>query len=96
MSASHIFLLFGFRSQFGQGGAKQQADRQVSSAKSSRRRTNKTKNSNIEDTSVGAGDWINPKQTASTPTDAGRRRVHADGQSAGQWFPGENGKNVRL
>ncbi|KMT12727.1 hypothetical protein BVRB_4g088230 [Beta vulgaris subsp. vulgaris] len=91
---SHNGSSINYMSQFGQGGAKQQADRQVSSAKSSRRRTKKTKNSNIEDTSVGAGDWINPKQTASTPTDAGRRRVHADGQSAGQWFPGENGKNV--
>uniref|UniRef100_A0A803LY98 Uncharacterized protein n=2 Tax=Chenopodium quinoa TaxID=63459 RepID=A0A803LY98_CHEQI len=81
-----------YMSQFGQDGGKRQTSRQVTLEKSSKRGRKKSKNSGIEGTSLGSGDWINPKQTASTPKDAGRRRVHADGQSAGRWLVAENGR----
>ncbi|XP_021758915.1 uncharacterized protein LOC110723833 [Chenopodium quinoa] len=95
-SKSHNVSSIDYMSQFGQDGGKRQTSRQVTLEKSSKRGRKKSKNSGIEGTSLGSGDWINPKQTASTPKDAGRRRVHADGQSAGRWLVAENGRKVYI
>ncbi|TYK23252.1 uncharacterized protein E5676_scaffold142G003010 [Cucumis melo var. makuwa] len=41
-----------------------------------------------------AGNWIDPKSSFSLPRDAGKRRVHAGGQSAGHWYTSPEGKKV--
>ncbi|KNA18614.1 hypothetical protein SOVF_069140 [Spinacia oleracea] len=96
-SKSHKASSIDYMSQFGQDDGNRQTGRKVSLEKSSRRGRKKSKNSSIEETSIDSGNWINPKQTASTstPTDAARRRIHADGQSAGQWLT-ENGRKVYI
>lgn len=88
-----MFPILG-RDQFGQEGAKQRNGKQVASEKSAKKGRKKTKKSSVEDTLLDSGNWINPKQTANMPKDAGRRRVHAHGQSAGHWITAENGKKV--
>lgn len=88
-----MFPILG-RDQFGQEGAKQRNGKQVASEKSAKKGRKKTKKSSVEDTLLDSGNWINPKQTANMPKDAGKRRVHAHGQSAGHWITAENGKKV--
>ncbi|KAH9610517.1 hypothetical protein KSS87_000989, partial [Heliosperma pusillum] len=84
-----------YRSQFGnEDGANQTAGRNPNIGKSSKRATKKNKKARTEEGSQAAGSWIDPNHTSSTPTDAGRRRVRADGQSPGKWITGDNGKKV--
>ncbi|KAL9236308.1 hypothetical protein vseg_010995 [Gypsophila vaccaria] len=85
-----------YRSQFSNGdGANKRAGKKVNVEKSSNSSRKRTKKANIEEDSHAAGAWIDPRHvTSSTPQDAGRRRVHADGQSAGHWLTGDNGKKV--
>ncbi|KAE8646026.1 uncharacterized protein LOC101218535 isoform X2 [Cucumis sativus] len=41
-----------------------------------------------------SGNWIDPKSSFNLPKDAGKRRVHAGGQSAGHWYTSPEGKKV--
>ncbi|KAJ4976954.1 hypothetical protein NE237_002060 [Protea cynaroides] len=54
----------------------------------------KVKSSSTKEVSQPSGDWVNPKSSACMPKDAGKRRVHAEGHSAGHWYTGQNGKRV--
>lgn len=79
-----------FRSQFSHGeGALTQTTKKLSIKSASTRGIKKPKNSNAEDES-----WLNPKSSGSNPKNAGKRRVHADGQSCGHWYTGSDGKRV--
>ncbi|KAK7372027.1 hypothetical protein VNO80_05395 [Phaseolus coccineus] len=44
--------------------------------------------------SCASGDWVDPRSSASSPKDAGKRRVQASGQSAGHWYTSPEGKKV--
>ncbi|KAG6592041.1 hypothetical protein SDJN03_14387, partial [Cucurbita argyrosperma subsp. sororia] len=50
--------------------------------------------SNREELLQDSGNWIDPKGSLSLPRDAGKRRVHAGGQSAGHWYTSPEGKKV--
>ncbi|GFZ12519.1 hypothetical protein Acr_23g0009040 [Actinidia rufa] len=54
----------------------------------------KTNATNAEAIPQGSESWVNPKSNVGIPKDAGKRRVHAVGQSAGHWYTGHNGKNA--
>lgn len=43
--------------------------------------------------SRASGDWVEPS-FASSPKDAGKRRVQASGQSAGHWYTSPEGRKV--
>lgn len=58
---------------------------------SSRNVKSKQGASNVEENS---GSWIDPKGSFNLPRDAGKRRVHAGGQSAGHWYTSPEGKKV--
>ncbi|KAB1228055.1 hypothetical protein CJ030_MR4G024735 [Morella rubra] len=72
--------------------SKQQATQQIK--KSSTRRRNKSRKSNAEEVLHASGSWVDPKSNASTPKDAGKRRVQANGQSAGHWYTGPDGRKT--
>lgn len=79
-----------YMSQFSHGeGALTQTTKKLSIKSASTRGIKKPKNSNAEDES-----WLNPKSSGSNPKNAGKRRVHADGQSCGHWYTGSDGKRV--
>ncbi|BAT80718.1 hypothetical protein LR48_Vigan07g022200 [Vigna angularis] len=44
--------------------------------------------------SRASGDWVEPRSCASSPKDAGKRRVQASGQSAGHWYTSPEGRKV--
>ncbi|KAK9673902.1 hypothetical protein RND81_12G197300 [Saponaria officinalis] len=84
-----------YRSQFCNGNAaNQRSGKTPNIEKSSNSSRKRTKKANIEQDAHASGAWIDPKHVANTPKDAGRRRVRAEGQSAGHWFTGDNGKKV--
>lgn len=89
-----MFFVF-FRSQFSHGeGSKQQAGGKTNVENSSKRCRKNLKKSNAEEITQGSGSWVNPKGSVSIPKDAGKRRVHAVGQSAGHWYTNPDGKRV--
>ncbi|XP_043688940.1 uncharacterized protein LOC122639951 [Telopea speciosissima] len=61
---------------------------------SSKRSKKKVKSSNAKEVSQPSEDWVNPKSSACMPKNAGKRRVHAEGQSIGHWYTGQDGKRV--
>lgn len=84
-----------FRSQFSQGeGSKHQAAGTSNAETSSRRGRKNSKKSAAEVASQGSESWVNPKSSRGIPKDAGKRRVHAVGQSGGHWYTGPDGKRV--
>ncbi|KAF8409554.1 hypothetical protein HHK36_005632 [Tetracentron sinense] len=60
----------------------------------SKRGRKNSKNVNVKEGPQVSGNWVTPKSCASIPKDAGKRRVHADGQSAGHWYTGPEGRKV--
>ncbi|KAF6168071.1 hypothetical protein GIB67_011456 [Kingdonia uniflora] len=76
--------------QFGQGGN----NTQYSNAKGSNKGRETSRNSNASPVSEPSRSWLNPKNCPNIPKDAGKRRVHADGQSSSHWYTGQGGKKV--
>uniref|UniRef100_A0A5B7BP72 Uncharacterized protein n=1 Tax=Davidia involucrata TaxID=16924 RepID=A0A5B7BP72_DAVIN len=84
-----------YMSQFGNGeGSKQQATGKMDAEINLTRGRKNPKKSKAQEASQGSGNWVNPKQCAGNPKDAGKRRVHAVGRSAGHWYMGPGGKRV--
>jgi len=82
-------------SSFRKGEAsKQKAARKINVANRSSKGKSKLKKSNAEEVLHAPESWVNPKSSASTPKDAGQRRVHANGQSAGHWYTNPEGRKV--
>lgn len=82
-------------SSFSKGEAsKQKAARKSNVANRSTKGRNKSRKSNAEEVLHAPESWVNPKSSASTPKDAGQRRVHANGQSAGHWYTNPEGRKV--
>lgn len=58
------------------------------------------KNANVKEVSQASEGWFNsrtstiPRDAAKIPRDAAKRRVHADGHSAGHWYTGQDGRKV--
>ncbi|XP_042519080.1 uncharacterized protein LOC122092849 [Macadamia integrifolia] len=84
-----------YMSQFGQRACPQ-PDRAGNKAPvgSSRRSKMKVKRFNAKEVSQPSEDWVNPQSSACMPKNAGKRRVHAEGHSTGQWYTGQDGKRV--
>ena len=83
------------RSQFSHGeGSKKPAAGKTNAGTSSTRGKKNLKKTNAEAIPQGSESWVNPKSNVGIPKDAGKRRVHAVGQSAGHWYTGPNGKRV--
>ncbi|GLT73321.1 hypothetical protein SLA2020_451890 [Shorea laevis] len=74
--------------------SKQQTTCKSNVEKSSTMGRNKSKLSNAKEVLLPSGGWMDPKTPASTPKDAGQRRVHANGQSAGHWYTNPEGRKV--
>ena len=74
--------------------SKQNATQKINVKNRSTKGRNKSKKSNAEEVLHAPGSWVEPKSHASTPKDAGKRRVHANGQSAGHWFTNSEGRKV--
>ncbi|CAK9175504.1 unnamed protein product [Ilex paraguariensis] len=85
-----------YMGQFGNGEGSKQADGKHNSEVGSRRSRNNSKKSKAEELPQGSGSWMNPKRCTEIPKDAGKRRVHAVGQSAGHWYTGPDGKRVTV
>ncbi|KAA8526975.1 hypothetical protein F0562_008796 [Nyssa sinensis] len=84
-----------YMSQFSHGeGSKQQATGKMNYERSLTKGTRNSKKSNAEEVTQGSGSWVNPKQCAGNPKDAGKRRVHAVGHSSGHWYTASDGKRV--
>ncbi|KAL3733507.1 hypothetical protein ACJRO7_022948 [Eucalyptus globulus] len=85
--------LIDYMGQFANGeSSKKQAIQKNDSKKSSRGR-NKSK-AHIADEITSTGSWMNPKATSTAPQNAGKRRVLANGKSAGHWYTAAGGKKV--
>lgn len=50
--------------------------------------------SSVQELSQESDSWINPRSSAMNPKDAGKRRVHAVGKSAGHWYTAADGRRV--
>ncbi|GAB2217858.1 hypothetical protein Droror1_Dr00001070 [Drosera rotundifolia] len=85
--------LIDYRSQFSHGKGPKKQDNAKVTPKTTGRTRKRSKKSNVEDSSNPSGKWVDPRHQ-STPSDAGRRRIHANGQNSGHWLTGENGKKV--
>ncbi|KAJ0966158.1 hypothetical protein J5N97_027296 [Dioscorea zingiberensis] len=84
-----------YMGQFGQkSGPSQACGLPSSSEHGSKMRKRKASNSRIKEASPASGDWVNPRNDATLPRDAGKRRVRAEGQQCGHWFTGQDGKKV--
>ncbi|KAM7498877.1 hypothetical protein LguiA_023291 [Lonicera macranthoides] len=85
-----------YMGQFSKGEGSKRASRKSNYETSTSRSRRSSKKSNAEVLSQGSRSWVNPRCSAGIPKDAGQRRVHAVGQSAGHWYTGPNGKRVYL
>ncbi|KAL6975279.1 hypothetical protein U1Q18_024073 [Sarracenia purpurea var. burkii] len=84
-----------YMSQFNHGEcSSQQASGKTKAATTSTRGRMNLKTSHAEEVSQGSGSWMNPKCSVGIPKDAGKRRVHAVGRSAGHWYTAADGKKV--
>lgn len=88
-----------YMGQFGNGEtSKQTATQKVNAQNSSSSRKNKSRKPYGEGVLHESEGWVNPKSStpAPTPKNAGKRRVHADGQSAGagHWYTSPEGRKV--
>ncbi|KAH7675607.1 hypothetical protein IHE45_08G146600 [Dioscorea alata] len=85
-----------YMGQFGQKSGLSQtcANHEGPSEAGSKAKRRKPNNSRVEEASPAAGDWVNPRNNAALPRDAGKRRVRAEGQQCGHWFTGQDGKKV--
>ncbi|XP_019193016.1 PREDICTED: uncharacterized protein LOC109187294 [Ipomoea nil] len=81
-----------YTGQFSIGGRPEKRTVKVAAEASSTK--GKKKNNPNEASQADAG-WMNPKNSAGVPKDAGKRRVHAAvGKPAGHWFTAADGKRV--
>ncbi|XAR67454.1 hypothetical protein NMG60_11002224 [Bertholletia excelsa] len=84
-----------YMSQFSHGeGSKKRAAGKTNARTSCTKGQKNSRLSNAENASEGSGCWVNPKSSMSTPKDAGKRRVHAVGQSSGHWYTNPDGRRV--
>ncbi|XP_059443651.1 uncharacterized protein LOC132175656 isoform X2 [Corylus avellana] len=74
--------------------SRQKAARKINVANRSTKGRNRSKKSNAEEVLHAPESWVNPKSSASTPKDAGQRRVHANGESAGHWYTTPEGRKA--
>ncbi|XP_040988800.1 uncharacterized protein LOC121236438 isoform X1 [Juglans microcarpa x Juglans regia] len=85
-------------STFGKGKiSKQKATRKINVENRSTKGRNNSKRSKKSNNGEGLntpGSWVDRKSSISTPNDAGKRPVHANGQSAGHWFTTPEGRRV--
>ena len=72
---------------------KQNATQKINISRSTKGRS-KSRKSHAKEVSQAPGSWVEPKSHASTPKDAGKRRVQANGKSAGHWFTNSDGRKV--
>nr|GMC75493.1 Rho GTPase-activating protein like [Ipomoea batatas] len=80
--------------QFSLGGRPEKRTAKVAVEASSSKGKKKNKPNEASQADVG---WMNPKNSAGVPKDAGKRRVHAavgKSASAGHWFTDADGKRV--
>lgn len=83
-------------STFGKGEtSKQKSTRKINVDNRSTKRINNSKRSKKSNPGEQLnGSWVDPKSSTSTPNDAGKRRVHANGQTAGHWYTTPEGRRV--
>lgn len=81
------------RNQFGSKGSSKSGE---SSSKSCRRGQTTSKVSKGQESAHNSEGWLNPKMRSAAPKDAGKRRVSANGGSAGHWFTSPEGRKVGL
>ncbi|GLT59386.1 hypothetical protein SLA2020_322070 [Shorea laevis] len=74
--------------------SKQKATQKISSQNCSTSRRNKSTKPKAEDVLHPSEGWVDPKSSAAVPKNAGKRRVHANGQSAGHWYTSPEGRKV--
>lgn len=72
---------------------KQNATQKININRSTKGRS-KSRKSHAKEVSQAPGSWVEPKSHARTPKDAGKRRVQANGESAGHWFTNSDGRKV--
>ncbi|XP_021892998.1 uncharacterized protein LOC110810974 [Carica papaya] len=80
-------------SQFSNKEASKRGGTQKIIGKQSSGRKNKSKQLQTEENLPSEG-WVDPKKNTAIPKDAGRRRVQAQGQSAGSWYTSPEGRKV--
>ncbi|XP_058072488.1 uncharacterized protein LOC131221295 isoform X2 [Magnolia sinica] len=90
-----------YMGQFGQRDTPTQYPSQVNGTvnrglKESSKKNNNLNNSNFEEAPQPSGNWVNPKSWGAIPRHAGKKRVRADGCSAGagHWYTGQDGRKV--
>ncbi|KAK6946897.1 hypothetical protein RJ641_000370 [Dillenia turbinata] len=81
-----------YLSQFSNKEGKQPPSATQNVDRGSTRSQKKSRGSNFEQ--VSHSSWVNPRECASVPKDAGKRRVSANSQSAGHWYTGSDGRKV--
>lgn len=74
---------------------KQNATQKININRSTKGRS-KSRKSHAKEVSQAPGSWVEPKSHARTPKDAGKRRVQANGESAGHWFTNSDGRKVYI
>ncbi|CAI8586864.1 unnamed protein product [Vicia faba] len=93
-NVSHI----DYMGQFDNGGASKTPGVPRGRVNGSTSRRSKSVDLNVQETFNASEGWVDPKISGTMPKDAGRRRVQASGQSAGQstghWFTGSDGRKV--
>ncbi|VFQ97832.1 unnamed protein product [Cuscuta campestris] len=72
------------------GGPESRTNKVAAEAISTKRR----KKDSPKEASEASISWVNPKDSAGVAKDAGKRRVHAVGNSAGHWLTASDGKRV--
>ncbi|GAB2262686.1 hypothetical protein Droror1_Dr00003683 [Drosera rotundifolia] len=96
--SGNVLKLFSLQlgwSQFSHRKGPKKQDNAKVTPKTTGRTRKRSKKSNVEDSSNPSGKWVDPRHQ-STPSDAGRRRIHANDQNSGHWFTGENGKKMTV
>ncbi|RAL37878.1 hypothetical protein DM860_000572 [Cuscuta australis] len=74
------------------GGPESRTNKVAAEAISTKRR----KKDSPKEASEASISWVNPKDSAVVAKDAGKRRVHAVGNSAGHWLTASDGKRVYI
>ncbi|KAF2285779.1 hypothetical protein GH714_007756 [Hevea brasiliensis] len=90
----HSESVINYISQFHGEASKQGGTRGSNNGKGSTRGRNKLKKSNAKEVMHASEGWVDPKISSAIPKDAGKRRVHANGQAAGRWFTSPEGRKV--
>ncbi|KAG8386130.1 hypothetical protein BUALT_Bualt03G0117000 [Buddleja alternifolia] len=83
-----------YMGQFGNEENPKQTDGRRSVEKSSTRSRKNVKKAQVDNISQDSENWVNPKNCAGLPKNAGNRRVQAVSKSTGHWFTGSDGRRV--